>query len=348
MDKAFTQDRHPQGDLFLFDVVSAPIKDLMDTMEHPFYSLSKRPDMETRVYRNGAAKIEMVPSRKGLPTIYDKDLLIYAVSKVAAAMRRGLEVGPVVEMPSAEILKFTNRGTSGREYQALEDALERLAGTLIKTTIRGQDGGQDVAMFHLVEIATVGRRSRLGITGCTIRLPSWIFDAITANSILTLHRDYFRLRRPLEKRVYEIARKHCGRQASWRIGLERLHLKSGAKTPLRNFRLAIRRLAESDHLPDYRVRWDQEADQVEFLRRGRTLEGEEAGEAAALEVAPLPPLDPMALDAARRLAPGLDIYALESEWRAWAGEKIAAGTMAPPSDADLAFLGFVKGRVKES
>ncbi|MCA9184408.1 MAG: replication initiator protein A [Pirellulaceae bacterium] len=31
--------------------------------------------------------------------------------------------------------------------------------------------------------------------------------------MLTLHRDYFRLRKPLERRVYEIARKHCGPKA---------------------------------------------------------------------------------------------------------------------------------------
>lgn len=331
MPKPLTADKHPQGDLFLFDVVSAPIKDLVDTLEHPFYSLSKRPETAPRLYRHGNVQIEMIPSRKGLPTIYDKDLLIYAVSKVAAGMRRGHAVGPVVEMPSAEILQFTNRGTSGREYRALEDALERLAGTLIKTTLRAKGGSKDVAMFHLVEIATIGRRGRLGVTGCTIRLPSWVLEAIEANSILTLHPDYFRLRRPLEKRLYEIGRKHCGRQAKWTVGLDTLHRKSGARGAIRNFRLAVRRLAETDHLPDYHVSFDGKADQITFRPR-------ESQTADLTEWPALPPLSGAAIEAAKAAAPGADVYALESEWRSWASGR------ETPADPDLAFLGFVRAR----
>ncbi len=30
-----------------------------------------------------------------------------------------------------------------------------------------------------------------------------------------MHRDYFRLRKPLERRMYELARKHCGKQDEW-------------------------------------------------------------------------------------------------------------------------------------
>lgn len=341
MKAPLCRDKGPQGDLFLFDVVSAPIKDLVDMLEHPFYSLSKRPEMTARTYRHGAVTLEMIPSRKGLPTIYDKDLLIYAVSKVAAERRAGLDAGPVVEMPSAEILQFTNRGTSGREYRALEDALERLAGTLIKTTIRGRDR-RGVSMFHLVEIATIGRRAGVGVTGCTIRLPAWVFDAIESNAILTLHRDYFRLRRPLEKRLYELGRKHCGRQPAWTVGLDTLRHKAGARGASRNFRVAVRRLAETDHLPDYHVRFDGEADQVTFQAR-QDAPGAAVGDLVALPLPPPPARpSPAALDAARAAMPGADVYALESEWRTWAARKAQAG--ARPGDPDLAFLGFVRRR----
>lgn len=326
----------PQGDLFLFDVAAAPIKDLVDTMEHPFYSLSKRPETAPRIYRHGAVQVEMIPSRKGLPTIYDKDLLIYAVSKVAAGMRRGAAVGPVVEMPSAEVLKFTNRGTSGRDYRALEDALERLAGTLIKTTLRAPRGGKDVAMFHLVEIATIGRRAGVGLTGCTIRLPAWVLDAIEANAILTLHPNYFRLRRPLEKRLYELGRKHCGRQARWTVGLGTLHHKAGARGAIRNFRGAVKRLAETDHLPDYRVQFDPGADQVTFRLRATR-------DADMTEAPALPPLSASAISAARAAMPGADPYALESDWRAWVTRQAGGGSIQDP---DLAFLGFVRRRAQ--
>jgi plasmid replication initiation protein len=44
-------------------------------------------------------------------------------------------------------------------------------------------------------------------------LSDWVFNAVAAREILTLSRDYFRLRKPLERRLYELARKHCGQQA---------------------------------------------------------------------------------------------------------------------------------------
>jgi hypothetical protein len=37
-------DRHPQHDLFICDVADAALKDVMQQMEHPFYSLSKKPE----------------------------------------------------------------------------------------------------------------------------------------------------------------------------------------------------------------------------------------------------------------------------------------------------------------
>jgi hypothetical protein len=39
-----------------------------------------------------------------------------------------------------------------------------------------------------------------------IRLPDWVFNPTRAKEVLTLHRDYFQLRKPLERRMYELAR----------------------------------------------------------------------------------------------------------------------------------------------
>jgi plasmid replication initiation protein len=50
-----------------------------------------------------------------------------------------------------------------------------------------------------------------------IRPSDWVFNAIRAKEVLTLHRDYFRLRKPLERRMYELVRKHCEQQATWSI-----------------------------------------------------------------------------------------------------------------------------------
>ncbi|AUZ86134.1 hypothetical protein CDW43_15900 (plasmid) [Methylophaga nitratireducenticrescens] len=83
--------KHPQGDLFVIDTLDVIIKDDMPSMEHPFYSLSKKPDFSVRRYEFKDRWIEFRPSIKGLPTIYDKDLIIYAISNLIAALDEGQE-----------------------------------------------------------------------------------------------------------------------------------------------------------------------------------------------------------------------------------------------------------------
>ncbi len=79
-------DRHPQHDLFICDVADAVLKDVMQHMEHPFYSLSKKPETAVRRYEHNGRWLEITPS-KGLATIYDKDILIYCISQIMAKLR---------------------------------------------------------------------------------------------------------------------------------------------------------------------------------------------------------------------------------------------------------------------
>ncbi|MGI3213297.1 replication initiator protein A [Roseovarius tibetensis] len=324
-------DRHPQHDLFICDVADAVLKDMMVLMEHPFYSLSKKPEMSVRRYDHNGNWVEIKPSYKGLATIYDKDILIYCISQIMHKLREGEIVAPRVRINSRELLIFSNRGTAGKDYAALLEAIDRLSGTRISTNIRTGDEEQ-YDTFGLIDAASVRRKH--GIDGrllwCEIELSKWVFNAIKAQEVLTLHRDYFRLRKPIERRVYEIARKHCGRQTSWTIGLDTLLKKSGSKSPLKEFRRAIRHLVEHDHLPDYNVRFDEEKDNVTFTNRGMLLP------AQVVDSDPLPyvRLGPNAHTKAKEAAPGWDVYALEQEWRGWMSE--------PPRDADAAFVGFCR------
>lgn len=54
-------------------------------------------------------------------------------------------------------------------------------------------------------------------------LSEWLYRAILGREVLTLNRDYFRLSGELERRLYELARKHCGHQSRWTISLPVLH-----------------------------------------------------------------------------------------------------------------------------
>jgi plasmid replication initiation protein len=101
-----------------------------------------------------------------------------------------------------------------------------------------------------------------------VTLPDWLFRAIDAGEFLTLSRSYYRLRKPLDRRIYELARKHCGRQPSWRVSLAVLYQKSGSSDALRNFRAAMRSLAESGVLPDFLMAFDGGRDMVTFYANG--------------------------------------------------------------------------------
>ena len=73
--------------------------------------------------------MQIIPSVKGLATIYDKDILIYCISQVMEKKKRGEDVGPRLRITSHDLLGFTDRVTSGKDYNALCQAIDRLAGT---------------------------------------------------------------------------------------------------------------------------------------------------------------------------------------------------------------------------
>ena len=330
------KDRYPQGDLFICDVADAVLKDILPQMEHPFYSLSKKPEMNIRRYEHNGNWLEVVPSHKGLVTIYDKDILIYAISQIMVKKNAGEAINQRVRINSRELLMFTNRGTSGRDYMALSDALERLRGTTIKTNVVTGDEEQ-TDFFGLIDAASVKRKNGLDgrLQWVELKLSDWVFNAIQANEVLTLNRDYFRLRKPIERRIYELVRKHCGQQKEWSIGLELLHKKTGSQGPLKKFRLNIKNLADHDHLPDYTIEYDLNTDKVTFYNREKWWK-----ETQYTQDNTLPPLSPKAIETAKNVAPKFDIYALESEWREWWK---ASGSPILDNPA-AAFIGFCKKR----
>lgn len=334
--------RSKQQDLFICDVVDAPIKDIMQEMEHPFYSLSKRPETEIRRYKHNGNVLEIIPSVKGLATIYDKDILIYCISKLIDTVKKGGELSRTIRMSGYEFLKFTNRGTAGKDYQALEDSLVRLSATRIKTNIKTGDTIQ-TKIFGLVDAGSFERVDGVGrLISVEITLSDWVLNAIKANEVLALHPDYFRLRRPMEKRVYELARKHCGHQSAWQISLEVLLKKTGSKMLLRNFRSTIKNLAKHNHLPGYSVNFNAEQDMVFFFRREDNQILPPSGADEGLDGRPH--LRTTTYEKAKKAAPGLDIYALEQDWLDFWNSSGRPELQSP----DGAFIAFCKKRYADN
>lgn len=305
-------EKYPQKELFICDVADAVLKDIMPQMEHPFYSLSKKPDIAIKRYENNGSWLEITPSVKGHATIYDKDILVYCISQIIAKMKRGEQVSRRVKINSYEFLIFTNRGTGGKDYKALCESLDRLAGTRIITNIQSGDEEQRDS-FGLIETSSIRRKHGLDgrMLWCEIQLSDWVFNAIRNKEVLTLHPDYFRLSKPLEKRIYEIARKHCGQQYSWVIGLEQLHKKTGSKSPMKVFKQLVKNLVQNNHLPDYSL--SLESEKVTFLNKNHEKMDQWYNPESDTQTQ-YPKLNERTYELARKVAPGYDVYYLEQEW----------------------------------
>lgn len=328
-------DRHPVQDFFLCDVTDAIPKSDLGTMEHPVYSLATRPDVAVREYEHNGVRVTVAPSALGLATIHDKDVLIYCVSQLVAKLNAGLPLHRTLHLKAHDLLVATNRNTDGRGYEQLKGALDRLGGTRIRTNIK--TGDQEVTegfglidSWRVVRHAAGGRMSELRVT-----LSDWVFNAVLGREVLTLHRDYFRLRKPLERRMYELARKHCGKQDEWAVSLEVLKKKCGSASDEYEFRRLVGVICAEDarhgHMPDYAVSFDGRL--VRFANRN-TMPARPAAPAD------YPRLDPETYHDARTVAPGYDVYALEEQWRSFWVESGKPELRNP----DAAFIGFCKSR----
>ncbi len=329
-------DRHPQKDLFICDVADAVLKDIMPEMEHPFYSLSKKPETKVRRYEHNGNWIEITPSVKGLATIYDKDILIYAISQLLHSIKKGEKVSNRIRINSHELLKFINRGTSGKDYKALTEAIDRLAGTRIKTNIVTGDEEQE-DNFGLIDASSIKRKNGLDgrLLWCDIKLSDWVFNAIRSKEVLTLHPEYFQLRKPLERRVYELARKHCGNQKSWSISLKLLLKKSGSQSPMKRFKQMMKDIEKHNHLPDYSIEIN-ENDLVTFYSKNKVEVITPSKKQLFIK--------PQTIENAKKVvrSAGLDVYSLENEWLQWWHNSGEPELKSP----DGAFVNFCKKKVE--
>ena len=326
--------KHPQDGLFVCDITDVILKDDMASMEHPFYSLSKKPDREPRRYEYKDHWIEFRPSIKGLPTIYDKDLIIYAISQLIAGMKDGRPISKRVSIDPYAFLVFTQRGVGGRDYDALADSIDRIDGTRFRTNILFEGTRTDEWM-GIIDGAKMQTDAKTGkIKSLELKLSDMVISSVEEMDVLTLHRDYFRLSRPIERRIYEMARKAVGQDESWSFGMTTLHRKSGSKGSLREFRRQMKPIIDGDFLPDYRVLYDEEGDLVTFVNRNTMPRA--AARAEAVAAAARARVSEEGLEAARAAAPGWDVHHLVERFAAWWSQ---TGKPAP-AEADALFLSF--------
>lgn len=257
-----------QRAFFVADVLDPAPKNDVASMEYPIFAL-RAGDMKVRRYERNGHTLTVLPGATGCATIHDKDLWIYCISQLIEAVNRGRAIAPTVRFTAFDFLTATQRDTSGRAYERMIEMLRRLKGTVVETSVETA-GLSAHRGFGLIEGWRVIEQSQeVGrMAAVEVDLPQWLFRSVQEKRVLTLSKAYFRLRKPLERRIYELARKHCGKQPLWRISLTVLHQKSGSISNLRRFRFEMKALAESGMLPDYVMTMDARRDEVTFYADG--------------------------------------------------------------------------------
>ena len=103
MPSPLLPERHPVRDFFVLEIFDATPRSDMASMEHPIFSLSSKPETRVLTYEHDDTKIEIIPSVKGLPTVHDKDILIYCISKLVHLKNSGKPIGPKVRLTTHDL-----------------------------------------------------------------------------------------------------------------------------------------------------------------------------------------------------------------------------------------------------
>ncbi|MFA1791647.1 replication initiator protein A [Xanthomonas campestris] len=260
--------RHPpegdeQADLFVPTLFEVAAKDSISVMDVAVFRLSKRDKRRADIirYELPDGLVEVSAGAYGMATVWDYDIVLMAISHLAEAVNRHRKMGS--PMPTrtfrphpSEILKFCRMSDGGRQYEAIEGAIDRLRTTVIKN-VRTVKGHQRTAWApesliaegsRTISDATTGR-----VTEVEIVIPTWVYDEVVKTEqpeILTMHRDYFLLDGGIARFLYRLARRAAGRtSAEWLF--RTLYERSGSTGTLKEFSRALRTLIQSDELPEY-------------------------------------------------------------------------------------------------
>ncbi|EAW8461763.1 RepB family plasmid replication initiator protein [Salmonella enterica] len=268
--KTLRPRKYTEQEFFIADEMAiTTFRDELASMEHPFFAL-KGGDTKVREYKNNNVTLTVRPAAGiGMATVFDKDIWIYAISKLQQAIFEEKPISRTIAFTPYDFFITTNRNKSGRSYEELRKSLERLAGTRVQTNIVHSPEKQETVNFGLIDKWRIleEKKGKLDIGMVEVTLPDWLYQGVTQTKVLKISSDYFRIRKAIDRRLYEIARKHCGYQKEFIISLELLHLKAGSSALLKMFRHNVKQLAKINDLPDYAVSYDVEKDTVTFIYR---------------------------------------------------------------------------------
>lgn len=257
--QAIIAGRRVQFEMFftLPDFSDVSLRDYQETMQRPFFSLSKKKRVKPIEYVSPDKTVTVHVSANpeyGMATIWDADIMIYLASHLNELRERGdNDLSPTIRVQPGDLLKRICWGVSGRAYERLVGALDRLQATTIKTNIRANSKTRETT-FSWIDSYThlVDERTQRSL-GMEITLSKWFFDGVMdKRNVLAISPLYFEITSGLGKWLYRASRKHAGGNGAdgFTIGFETLHQKSGSESSLPSFKNKILELARANTLPE--------------------------------------------------------------------------------------------------
>ena len=243
-----------QLDLFVALIGDVPLRDEREAMTAPLVALSK--NKRTRIEWTGPSGQRVLvtaPEEYGVATIWDYDVLLWAISQINAAMKSHLAVSPRISFQPYALLRAVGRDTGGKGYVELKAALHRLRATGVSYESKALDGKRrKQGAFNLLTAFEIEEDDEGRAKGAWIELPTWLFEAVQLDrSILAISPRYFDLTSGLDRFLYRLARRHVGRQQGFAFTFRDLHGRSGTSQSFGDFSRDLRKAITRNALPEY-------------------------------------------------------------------------------------------------
>jgi plasmid replication initiation protein len=210
----------------------------------------------------------------GIATIYDQDLLIFAISQWIEAKQKGVEPSRRISFTPYQFFNWMGKSAQGTAYARLKEALQRLKTTDIYTTILSENGSDAPQRKRIKSFSWISewevKEENGKIRGVEIVLAEWLLRSIKDFQVLTLDKRYFDISGTVERWLYLYARKATGgKEGAWKESFKSLYGKSASEQEFKHYASRLRKIARKNGLPGLSLE-SKKSDGKDVLHMART------------------------------------------------------------------------------
>ena len=258
-----------QMELFIATATDISPKEQQELMQRCWFSLARQKRTEPILHQFGESWVKITANEKyGMATIFDNDVMIFALSHYMNAINQNHSVGRRFFFTGYDYFRFIGRKTfGGKGYNDLWNSLQRLHHTFVETNLRLGKSKRHHSFNWLSEIKQVVDNGRH--RGYEIVIPEWLYSSVVDEKlVLTLDEGYFSIKGGLERWMYLFARKSAGKQLTgWKESIENIWRKSGSISSLSEFHRQVDRISRKKNLLSYKMKDVDVADKRGLLFR---------------------------------------------------------------------------------